>query len=61
LARHLTKEHPNILANAVHPGVVATKQSEQDIHEPYPLAGYLMSVGMAPFKKTQFEGACSAM
>jgi len=61
LARHLTKEHPNILANAIHPGVVATKMSEKDIHEPFPLAGYVMSVGMQPFKKDQFEGALSTL
>lgn len=57
LARHLTKEQPNILANATHPGIVKTKMSEEDIHEPYPLAGYLMSAGLSPFKKSQFEGA----
>jgi len=34
LARHLTSQYPNILANAVHPGVVDTKQTQQDIHEP---------------------------
>lgn len=57
LARHLTKEHPNILVNATHPGVVDTAMSDRDIHEPYPLAGYLMSAGLKPFKKDQFEGA----
>lgn len=36
LARHLTKEHPRILASAAHPGVVDTKMSAEDIHEPYP-------------------------
>lgn len=36
LARHLTKEHPNILANATHPGFVDTKMTDQHIHEPYP-------------------------
>lgn len=61
LARHLTKEHPNILANATHPGVVETKMSSEDIHEPYPLAGYLMSAGLKPFKKDQFEGAASML
>lgn len=40
LARHLTKEHPNILANATHPGVVETKMSSKDIHEPYPRESY---------------------
>ncbi|TKA69221.1 hypothetical protein B0A55_07729 [Friedmanniomyces simplex] len=61
LARHLTPAHPNILANATHPGVVRTKQSEELIHEPYPLAGYAMSTGMSPFKKDQFEGCVSTM
>ncbi|OSS43511.1 hypothetical protein B5807_11901 [Epicoccum nigrum] len=61
LARHLTSQHPNILANAIHPGIVETRQSTEHIHEPFPLAGYAMSVGMAPFKKTQFEGAVSTM
>ncbi|KAF3000907.1 hypothetical protein E8E13_008289 [Curvularia kusanoi] len=61
LARHLTSQHPNILANAIHPGIVETRQSTEHIHEPFPLAGYAMSVGLAPFKKTQFEGAVSTM
>jgi len=61
LNRHLTKEHPNILVNATHPGVVDTAMSERDIHEPYPLAGYLMSAGLKPFKKDQFEGALSML
>jgi NAD(P)-dependent dehydrogenase (short-subunit alcohol dehydrogenase family) len=61
LAKHLTSAHPNILANSVHPGFVDTKMSQQDIHEPYPLAGYAMSVGMAPFKKDQFQGCVSAI
>ena len=51
LARHLTKEYPRILANATHPGFVRTKMSTEDIHEPYPMGGYAMSVGMAPFQK----------
>ena len=61
LAKHLTSSHPKILVNATHPGFVATKMSEQDIHEPYPLGGYAMSVGMQPFKKDQFLGAISTM
>ena len=61
LNKHLTSKHPNILANATHPGFVDTKMSVKDIHEPYPLAGYAMSVAMAPFKKDQFEGALSAL
>ncbi|CAK3959936.1 Hypothetical predicted protein [Lecanosticta acicola] len=58
LSRHLP---PNILANATHPGVVNTKMSLEDIHEPYPLAGYLMSTALRPFKKSQFEGALSTL
>jgi len=61
LHRHLTSKHPNILSNATHPGIVETKQSAVLIHEAYPLAGYAMSVGMAPFKKSQFDGAVSTM
>lgn len=61
LARHLTTQHPNILANSIHPGFVDTKMSTADIHEPYPVAGYAMSVGMAPFKKDQFQGCTPAM
>jgi NAD(P)-dependent dehydrogenase (short-subunit alcohol dehydrogenase family) len=61
LARHLTSSHSNILANATHPGFVDTKMSKQDIHEPYPLGGYAMSVGMAPFKKDIWMGCVSTM
>lgn len=61
LNKHLTSAHPNILANATHPGVVSTKMSTDDIHEPYPLAGYAMSKGLEVFKKDQFEGALSIL
>lgn len=61
LNKHLTSKYPNILANATHPGVVDTKMSTKDIHEPYPLAGYGMSTLMQPFKKDQFEGALSSV
>ncbi|MCJ1484444.1 hypothetical protein MMC06_004615 [Schaereria dolodes] len=60
LARHLLS-HPNILANATHPGFVDTKMSNADVHEPYPLGGYAMSVGMTPFKKDQFQGCVSTV
>lgn len=61
LTRHLQSQYPNILANSTHPGFVETKMSTKDIHEPYPLAGYAMSVGMVPLKKDLFEGAVSTM
>lgn len=61
LARHLTPQHKNILCNATHPGVVKTKQSEELIHEPFPIVGYAMSTGLSPFKKDQFEGCVSTM
>ncbi|EKD17110.1 uncharacterized protein L3040_000366 [Drepanopeziza brunnea f. sp. 'multigermtubi'] len=59
LNRNLKSE--GVLANCVHPGFVETKQSTEEIHEPYPIAGYAMSVGMKPFQKSQWEGAVSAM
>ena len=61
LNKHLTSAHPNILANATHPGFVETAMSSRDIHEPYPLGGYAMSVGMKPFKKDNFQGAVSTI
>lgn len=61
LARHLSDKYPGVLSNAVHPGIVETRQSTEHIHEAYPVAGYAMSVGAKPFKKDQFEGAVSAM
>ena len=59
LARHLTPAHPNILANATHPGVVETKMSVKDIHEPYPVSGAAMSTLLNPLKKDQWMGAVS--
>jgi hypothetical protein len=35
--------------------------SKDDIMEPYPLGGYAMKYGLAPFKKDQFEGALSGL
>jgi NAD(P)-dependent dehydrogenase (short-subunit alcohol dehydrogenase family) len=61
LTRHLHSSHQNILINATHPGVVDTKMSTKDIHEPYPLGGYGMSVGLQPFKKDNFQGAVSTL
>lgn len=65
-ARYFAKKvtnagHPNIVMNATHPGFVSTKMSKEDIHEPFPVAGYGMSVVMEPFKKNQFEGAKPTM
>ena len=61
LNRHLTSSHKNILVNATHPGFVETAMSSRDIHEPYPLGGYGMSVAMKPFKKDNFTGAVSTL
>lgn len=61
LTKHLHATHPRILINASHPGFVKTRQSEEFIHEAYPLGGFGMSVLMAPFKKDQFEGALSTL
>lgn len=61
LAKTLSASNPHILINAVHPGVVSTKQSTQDIHEPFPILGYGVSTVLEPFKKSQFEGCVSAM
>ena len=60
LNKHVTSKW-GILANSVHPGFVETKMSTEDIHEPYPVSGYGMSVGMKPFKKDQWMGCVSAM
>ena len=61
LNKHLTSQNPNILANSIHPGFVATAMSTRDIHEPYPLGGYGMSVGIQPFKKDAMQGAVSTV
>lgn len=61
LARHLTPSNPAILANATHPGIVDTAQTNDHIHEAYPLLGYGMSVGLKPFRKNQFDGCISTM
>ena len=53
--------HEDVLVNATHPGFVDTKMSREDIHEPYPVVGYAMSVGMAPFKKDQWMGCVSTV
>lgn len=61
LAKHLTASHPNILINATHPGIVDTAQTNEHIHEAYPLLGYGMSVGLKAFRKDQFQGCASTM
>jgi NAD(P)-dependent dehydrogenase (short-subunit alcohol dehydrogenase family) len=61
LDRHLHSKYPNILSNAIHPGIVETRQTTEHIHEAWPLLGYGMSVAAQPFKKSQFEGCVSAM
>ena len=61
LNRHLTSAHPNILANATHPGFVDTKMSSDDMHEAYPLGGYVMSVGIKPLKKNIMQGCVSTV
>ncbi|KAF2755661.1 NAD(P)-binding protein [Pseudovirgaria hyperparasitica] len=61
LARHASSAHPNLLVNAIHPGIVETRQTSEHILEAYPLGGYAMKYGMALFKKTQFEGCVSTM
>jgi len=40
LTRHLYTRHPKILANATHPSFVETGMSVDDIHKPFPVAGY---------------------
>lgn len=60
LNKHLTSSHPNILANAMHPGFVETAMSTRDIYEPYPIAGYVLSVG-APLKKNIWQGCVSTV
>ncbi|KAI9703092.1 MAG: hypothetical protein M1820_005964 [Bogoriella megaspora] len=61
LTRHLTSQHPNILVNATHPGVVETAQTRKHILEPYPLAGYGLKYLLNPLKKDIFEGCVSTM
>lgn len=61
LNKHLTSAHPNILVNATHPGVVDTKMSTDDAHEPFPILGYAMSHGMAPLKKDIWQGCVSTV
>ncbi|KZV74917.1 NAD(P)-binding protein [Peniophora sp. CONT] len=61
LADHLRSSDPNVLVNTIHPGIVDTKQTNEHIHEAYPLGGYGMSVLMKPFKKSIFEAATPAM
>lgn len=61
LNAHLTPEYPKIIANATHPGIVDTAQTNTHIHEAYPVLAYGMSAGMKPFRKSQFQGCVSTM
>ena len=61
LARRLKSSDPHILANCTHPGFVDTKMSRDDIHEPFPIVGYVMSKGMAPLKKDIWQGCVSSV
>lgn len=61
LNKHLKPSHPKIIVNAIHPGIVDTAQTNVHIHEAFPLMGYGMSVGLKPFRKTQFQGCVSTM
>lgn len=61
LTAHLHQEYPSILINATHPGFVETTMSTKDIHEPYPVLGYGMEVGMKPLKKDIWEGCVSTV
>lgn len=61
LARHLASKEANIIVNATHPGFVETKQSVNDIHEPYPIGGYATSTLMNPLKKDIWMGAVSSV
>ncbi|KAM3500959.1 hypothetical protein MY10362_005954 [Beauveria mimosiformis] len=51
--------HPNILMNATHPGIDDLFGNAYVTR--YPVAGYGMSVGFEPFKKSQFQGAVSTI
>ena len=61
LDRHLTSQNPNILVNATYPGFVATKMTSEDIHDAFPLAGYLLSKVIKPLMKDYLQGAVSTM
>lgn len=61
LNKHLAPSYPKIIASATHPGIVDTAQTNDHIHEAYPIMGYGMSVGLKAFRKTIFQGCVSAM
>lgn len=50
-----------VLVNSTHPGFVHTKMSIDEIHEPFPIAGYAMSTVLAPVKKDQWDGCVSTV
>ena len=49
-----------VVFNACHPGVVETRQTQEWIHEPFPILGYGMNL-LNPIKKDIFQGCVSAM
>ncbi|KAG9079977.1 hypothetical protein FRC06_007222 [Ceratobasidium sp. 370] len=59
LARHLSS-HPRVLVNAFHPGVVDTRQSNEHIHEPFPILGWANNA-LYPVKKDIRDGAVSVI
>ncbi|EXJ92887.1 hypothetical protein A1O3_01441 [Capronia epimyces CBS 606.96] len=61
LDAHLHKEYPNILINATHPGIVQTKQSMQDIKEPYPTVGQAMPLAVKYIMKDIWMGCVSTV
>ncbi|KAG9122798.1 hypothetical protein FRC07_000669 [Ceratobasidium sp. 392] len=60
LARHLSPSHPRVLANAFHPGVVDTRQSNEHIHEPFPVMGWANNA-LYPIKKDIWDAAVSVI
>jgi NAD(P)-dependent dehydrogenase (short-subunit alcohol dehydrogenase family) len=58
LARHLSASYPRILVNAYHPGIVDTRQSNEHIHEPFPVLGWANNA-LYPVKKDIWDAAVS--
>jgi hypothetical protein len=51
LSRNLHVSHPKVLSNATHLGFAETKIGAYDVHEPFLIIRYWVSVPMAPLKK----------